>query len=920
MTVLEFLMSTVGSKVPFGDLCRLLEQIEKIRGTDNKKRKLADFVNHWREVHNKLHEKRSDSDDSFYSCMRLILPHLERERAAYGIKENTLAKKYIDILCLNKESADAKKLLNYRAPKNATKEGQTDFASVAFFVLKNRCPEKGSLTIEDVNKCLDAVAEGNVTKNKELGQRNLLKLLHNCSALEQKWLIRVVMKEMKMGLSQASVFSVFHPDAEDLFNVSTNLEKVCKQLHDTKKRLHEVEICVFSAFSPMLAERASPGKVEKLMKGERFYIETKWDGERMQLHKQRDEYKYFSRRGHDYTYVFGSNPLEGTITPYIANCFCPCVKSCILDGEMLIYHKDEKFIGSKAENFDVKSVNERDDVQVLFCVFDIVMYNDIVLTNKSLEERMSYLCPSKLFKEVEGRLVYTDRHEGLTNQEVVSLLNAAIDERKEGIIVKSPASIYKPNARTKGGWLKIKPEYVGSLMDELDLVIVGGYFGVGSRGGLVSHFLVALAEPHSGGEEPRRFFSLARVGSGYTMTELYELCVKMKDHWQTFKKKSPPPWLALAAEKPDLFIEPSKSFIVQVKATEITDSDKYGAGCTLRFPRIEKIRYDKAWSQCMTTAELQELRNATESKLVSRHVHLDDEEEIDSPTKKKRRVVRTDKPVLIGSQFKAADVSGLTKVSELFNGLEMCVVNGPSTHSKQALEKLIVEHGGTIVQHPGPKTYCIIAERINLRVKNMIEHSDYDVVKADWVLRCCSRKTSIDWTPADMLNIPATTAKKFAINYDKYGDSFTNEITSDDLKKIFESMDKHSDIPEVTSEDIAMLEEEYWPNDNEESLFRMCRVYMDMFCIVGDAETKIPDSSLELVALQMRQFGAIIVEELDDNVTHVVVASNELSRAAELRRVNRIRERKFRLVTDRWVKDCCESKMLKDTRSYMPVG
>lgn len=29
------------------------------------------------------------------------------------------------------------------------------------------------------------------------------------------------------------------------------------------------------------------------------------------------------------------------------------------------------------------------------------------------------------------------------------------------------------------GWLKIKPDYVDSLSDELDLLILGGYFGVG---------------------------------------------------------------------------------------------------------------------------------------------------------------------------------------------------------------------------------------------------------------------------------------------------------------------------------------------------------------------------------------------------------------------------------------------------------
>ena len=34
-------------------------------------------------------------------------------------------------------------------------------------------------------------------------------------------------QEMKIGISENSIFSVFHSDAADLFNVCSNLEKVC---------------------------------------------------------------------------------------------------------------------------------------------------------------------------------------------------------------------------------------------------------------------------------------------------------------------------------------------------------------------------------------------------------------------------------------------------------------------------------------------------------------------------------------------------------------------------------------------------------------------------------------------------------------------------------------------------------------------
>lgn len=41
-----------------------------------------------------------------------------------------------------------------------------DFASVAFMVLKNRCPDTGQLTINDVNKYLDNVAVSSAARKK----------------------------------------------------------------------------------------------------------------------------------------------------------------------------------------------------------------------------------------------------------------------------------------------------------------------------------------------------------------------------------------------------------------------------------------------------------------------------------------------------------------------------------------------------------------------------------------------------------------------------------------------------------------------------------------------------------------------------------------------------------------------------------
>jgi len=95
-------------------------------------------------------------------------------------------------------------------------------------------------------------------------------------------------------------------------------------------------------------------------------------------------------------------------------------------------------------------------------------------------------------------------------------------------MVKDPESIYKPNVR-KGGWYKLKPDYISGLMDELDVLVVGGYFGVGSRSHMMSHFLCAVAVAAADGQHPTSFHSLCRVCrfSCHLVLQIYYHCCKL---------------------------------------------------------------------------------------------------------------------------------------------------------------------------------------------------------------------------------------------------------------------------------------------------------------------------------------------------------------------------------------------------------
>lgn len=87
----------------------------------------------------------------------------------------------------------------------------------------------------------------------------------------------------------------------------------------------------------MLGQRVVIDEVEKLMHNTDFIIETKIDGERMQMHKRGEEFRFFSRNSNDYSENFGVSKYRGTFTPFICHLFKENVDTCILDGEMVGY-------------------------------------------------------------------------------------------------------------------------------------------------------------------------------------------------------------------------------------------------------------------------------------------------------------------------------------------------------------------------------------------------------------------------------------------------------------------------------------------------------------------------------------------------------------------------------------------------------
>lgn len=104
-------------------------------------------------------------------------------------------------------------------------------------------------------------------------------------------------------------------------------------------------------------------------------------------------------------------------------------------------------------------------------------------------------------------------------------------------------------------------------MNDLDVIILGGYYYDSRQRKRVTGFLVgvAVSPEDSHGEIPNQFASLARIASGLNDTELQILERKLGKFWITDNFDSAKDFGILwGKEKPDVWIKPENSCILTV--------------------------------------------------------------------------------------------------------------------------------------------------------------------------------------------------------------------------------------------------------------------------------------------------------------------------------------------------------------------
>ena len=770
-------------KLPFGVLCDMFSAIASTNKRSVKRAALEKLLNKYRLFYT-------------YPIMRLILPHLDRDRQTYALKESKLAKLIIQILAIAKDSADALRMINWRQPQRNAMTGKHeggDFAEAVYNSLKSRCASHSTSTVASVNAHLDSL---NAAEDGTARSQTLTALVREATAYEMKWIIRIILKDLKIGISEALVFEVFHEDSTELYNITSSLYLVCNQLRDPTVRTSHQGVALFHPIKPMLAGRKQPEDIGTLISNDnrKFVIEQKYDGERIQVHKDGNIIRLFSRNSLEVTDIYPM--IRADLYRQIK------AKQAIIDGELLVWDRDtnsfEPFGRAKTQAASEKGGNggfgvsfasssddsgSRDKKQFCYIAFDVLFLEGEAKMNLPLRARIELL---SRYIEVKDKVVeISTQVEVKSEQSVIEALNRAIDERHEGIMVKDLNSIYVPNER-KDKWTKLKPEYMDGIGDTLDLLILGGLYGSGVRkGASISHFLLGVQK------SPGVYWSVARVGSGYSDAELRTLQTMLQNYWRPYNPANPPKGICLAEtgikDIPNVWIEPKYSRVLEVLAAQITPSEKYKAGYTLRFPRVQRVRLDKVADQVTTMDELLEMVSHYESRAARTKVAHTKEPK----ASKKKNAGLFATHAMTGLAFakldEHPDKAQLSAAhSTILSGKEFCVINGDDIYRKEFLELAIRNQGGTIVQAPTSKTYCAIAGKMTVKVKIIEEKQKTNIVWVKWLISSIQRRIMLPLEPRFMIFTEPSTTAQFANEIDDYGDTFERATDEATLRDVFD--------------------------------------------------------------------------------------------------------------------------------------
>jgi DNA ligase-1 len=432
----------------------------------------------------------------------------------------------------------------------------------------------------------------------------LVALLGRATPLEARTLVRIVQGRLRLGVGDATILEACAVGAlgdrrkkalvEQAYNVRCDLGGVVMLAYARgAKGLSRVRPVPGTPVRPALAQRL-PSAAAIIARHGTVRVEPKYDGFRLQLHRDGERVWAFSRRLEDVSSMFPevTTALRRQLR----------VRRAIIEGEAVVYEPGTgRFLPfqvtmTRKRKHRVAEAATRHPIRLF--AFDLLYAdgtNCLPFPQAQRSRRLArVLRPTRLGTIAVTEAITTDRPD-----ELQRYFERMVSRGLEGVVAKRPDAPYRAGARGFD-WVKLKRSYQSRLRDTVDLVLIGYLKGRGKRAALgVGSLLAAVYEPRHD-----RYRTVAKIGSGPSEAE-----------WKALRRQldrlasSTRPRQVDSRIEPDVWVEPR--MVVEVLADEITRSPLHTCGRTgstpgyaLRFPRLLGGRPDRAPEDATTEREI----------------------------------------------------------------------------------------------------------------------------------------------------------------------------------------------------------------------------------------------------------------------------------------------------------------------------
>ena len=482
-----------------------------------------------------------------------------------------------------------------------------DLGSAAQEVLQHGSPAKSALSVAEVAAVFDELAR---TSSAAYKLSLLQKLLRGATALEAKYVIKIISGDLRIGLRESlveeAIAKAFDEKPVDVQRANMLLGDIGGTLRlAADHKLNQAQMRLFHPIGFMLASPAQDAQ-EALSYFDRAAVEDKYDGIRAQAHiggKDDPRVRLFSRTLDEISQSFPELPPALRAFP----------EPLILDGEILAWSADsaqalpfsdlQKRLGRKTVSEEMVRA-----VPVVYMAFDVLYAGGELLTERPLEVRRKILEQSFAAVPKDGFAieysVATENPQGAlvfepvihnrigmprvilspaltadSPEQLEEIFAAARQRGNEGLMIKDLNSAYTPGRRGKA-WLKLKKE-----LATLDVVVTAVEWGHGKRNKVLSDYTFAVRD----GE---KLLNVGKAYSGLTDAEIAEMT-----QW----------FLAHTIEDQGFHRTVEPEIVLEVAFNNMMRSSRHESGYALRFPRILRIRTDKSVEEIDTLETVQEI-------------------------------------------------------------------------------------------------------------------------------------------------------------------------------------------------------------------------------------------------------------------------------------------------------------------------